>query len=146
MSKYAGSSQEDFGFQLMVDDTGDGVRIWRATDAFTLYSATINTSTWYHIVVTYGGGQARVYLNTSEIGSATTMTLGNKTSDFRIGDLQKYVGNNFDGLIDIVEVYDRVLTSGEISALYNSGSGVACTGRSSGGETTPIFEDVMWYN
>ena len=128
IGKYAGSGQEGYAFQVMADDAGDGIRVWRATDSFTLYSSTINTSTWYHCFVLKSGSTVSVYLNNSEIGTATTMTLNGTTADFRIGDLQKYAGNGFDGLIDEVAVWSRVLDSTERSQIYNSGNGLDYAG------------------
>lgn len=106
---------------------------------------TINTGTWYHMVWVYNAGTATLYVNGSSIGSASNGTaLTNSTADFRVGMVQKYASNYFDGLMDIVEVYDRVLTADEITAIYNSGSGVACTGRDAVAPTA-TQQDIIYY-
>jgi len=108
---------------------------------------TLTAGTWYHIVMTFdltGGaseGLMEIFSNGTSVGTKNDATL----NDLNGGDFDLTMGASsahiqpFDGLLDIVEVYDRVLTSAEITALYNSGSGVPCAGRGAVAEdpTTP---------
>ena len=47
------------------------------------------------------------------------------TPNARIGALYTGSGNYFGGLIDELAIFNRVLSSSEISALYNSGTGIS---------------------
>lgn len=103
---------------------------YNAATISTTYS--FSTATWYFFALTYDGTNLKWYVNntlhdTKSVGA----TLSTANDDFNIG--RKGVSTQnlafMDGLVDIVEIYDRVLTADEMTALYNSGSGVACAGR-----------------
>ncbi len=95
---------------------------------------TLNLHQWYHLVWTYNAGTVRLYVDGVFVNSASGGTsLTNSTAPFTIGRVNKYTSNYMDGLVDIPEIYNRVISDAEITALYNAGSGVACTGRSAGG-------------
>lgn len=89
-------------------------------------STTVLTAgTWYHVVCTWDTSRADVYVNGSLEGSDTgggTLTAG--ASELRIGRDATTTNRYFDGLIDEVGIWSRAITSGEVSALYNSGSGI----------------------
>ncbi len=88
-------------------------------------STTLIKGNWYHIVVTYDGINAKVYLNGSPDGS--TPTTGNVTdSDAVHAFIGSYSTSAFTlGNIDEVGVWERALTSTEVSQLWNSGDGMA---------------------
>jgi hypothetical protein len=90
----------------------------------------LGTGTWHHIVVTVdvsaSGAGILFYLDGSAVtpvnvsGSNTTTSAG--TRNFTMGGAAS--AGSFDGLIDEFGVWDRVLTSGEVTTLYNSGNGL----------------------
>jgi hypothetical protein len=73
--------------------------------------------TWYHIVWTYNSTSGgKLYINGTLHGSSSgagTLTVNN--ANFYIG---KSGGMGFNGLIDEVKVYDKVLSSTEVAANY----------------------------
>jgi hypothetical protein len=89
-------------------------------------SGSLNLNTWLHVVVTRtSSGIANFYINGMLSGTANqhsgtpvagvgNVSIGNGTPAERID-----VG--WDGLIDEVRIYDRVLTTDEITLLYNMG-------------------------
>jgi len=85
--------------------------------------STISVDTWYHFVVTWNGTNTIAYLNGSAVetkgGIATVAT----AYDFTIGRDSGTVADYFNGSMDEVGVWNRVLTSTEITTLYNSGNG-----------------------
>jgi len=91
------------------------------------------TSTWQHVVLTWDGsdGAHKIYLNGSDATSGTAGTLtgttGTATSNLTVGDETDLFANfrNWAGTIDQVIIYNRALTADEVSALNNSGNGVA---------------------
>jgi|GEM_PF-299986 len=92
---------------------------WRST--YTLADA---HSAWHHIVVTYRRTPARVqlYVDGALHSESTSLTTGpgSGMGKLRIGcDRTTYTWN---GLIDDVRIYDRVLTAAEVQALTGLGS------------------------
>lgn len=94
-------------------------------------TTTLSTSTWYHFVYTWkgassAGSRGKVYINgtnvTSSDGTPSTMLAG--TADFIIGNRTGLpAGGYFDGIVDEVGIWNRELTAGEASQLYNGGQG-----------------------
>jgi len=75
------------------------------------------SSTWYHLVGTWGGGEIKIYVN-GELKDSKSSTLG-------IPDWthKTYIGKNAWGgyvnaIIDEVRIYNRALNEAEIQALY----------------------------
>ena len=85
----------------------------------TLGTTALKTNTWYHAVVTKLSGVVTLYLDGQNDGSAAR-TIESATGVTRIG-IGKTGLNPFNGLIDEVRVYNRVLSADEIKRLYNMG-------------------------
>lgn len=86
-------------------------------------ATTLSTGTWYFCVLTFDGTNIRLYLNGS-LDATSANTSGNIVDGSgAIGRAFWAAGNYFDGLIDEVGLWSRVLTPTEITELYNSGSG-----------------------
>jgi len=74
----------------------------------------VSTNTWYHVTWTYSGSTMRIYRNASEVAS------GNK-SRFT-GTTNIWIGRHwrwFMGDIVYVKIYNRALSSQEITTNYN---------------------------
>lgn len=103
-----------------IDDNGVGT-------GFPAVSA-MSTGTWYHIVYTYpgSGNVYTAYLNGTSIGTANNTRPPNLgTSNLSIGSGNNASNSaNLVGSMDEVGVWNRVLTTGEITSLYNSGTGL----------------------
>lgn len=82
-------------------------------------STILSTATWYHVAATYDGTNRKIYVNGTQDGSDTTSTLNTSASALRIGEYSLSGGWNagFNGNIDDVRIYNRALSSTEISAL-----------------------------
>ena len=92
------------------------------TDTTTSYTVT----NWHHVVLTAKENDyVKLYVDGSLIGTATSITSFNTigTNGRKIGQAQS--GALTDGKIDEVGFWSRVLTSTEVTELYNSGSGLA---------------------
>ena len=82
------------------------------------------TDQWVHIAVTLGDGAGKLYVNGELKAEKNNMTI--KPSDFKPSN--NYIGRSqfadplFTGKIDDFRVYDSVLSSEEIQAVYNKTS------------------------
>lgn len=135
------------GFQIYLKNTGSQVTtlnfLIRVTDAGSgsddYIEATMNTATtealsgWKHIVGTYDGTTAKLYVNadgstgiTNEAGASGT-TIKYHSSNARpimlgadaSGD--DSAQNHYHGLLDDVAIWNVALDDGAVTAIYNSG-------------------------
>jgi len=86
-------------------------------------STTILVDTWYHFTAVRNNGTLKVYLNESEDG--TVASSGNLDSDkpIKIGSSGHYTSDEWDGLLDEVRIYNRALSTTEISKNYKHQKG-----------------------
>jgi len=111
--------RNDAGNKLRYCVLEDG-NVWSCQNT----TANVSTGTWYHVVHTIGT-TINTYIN-GNLDSSFTPTnprTADATNNFRFG--QDYSGNHWNGKLDQVIIYDKVLSTSEISALYNSGSGTS---------------------
>jgi len=90
-------------------------------------------NTWAFLVGTYDGQTVRIYMNGAlkyTDSFASPGPTGGATSNLYIGDDADLFANfrEWQGKIDQVGIWNRALTSDEVSQLYNSGNGLAYTG------------------
>src|SRR5262249_383164 len=87
-------------------------------------------NTWQHVAATWDGtknaGSIHIYVNGVPSDGAAVDGVGLAQSDaatpLPIGNHPVDRARNFDGAIDGVRVYNRVLTPAEIQSLVNGGS------------------------
>lgn len=102
----------------------------RLTNAALTYSTTLTTGTWYHFVYTFDGTNMNGYLNGSLVvgpsnQSGSVATNGN-AAVFALGQERIIAdGGLWNGQMDECGVWDRALSSTEVSQLYNGGAGLA---------------------
>ena len=86
-------------------------------------SVPINPDTWYQVAATYDGTTQRFYVN-GNFDASAVRDLNTGSGNVKIGKQPDWSGAYFKGEIDEVGIWDKALTATEISALYNSGSGL----------------------
>ncbi|MEG8947247.1 SdrD B-like domain-containing protein [Rosettibacter firmus] len=107
---------------------------------------------WHHIAITVSRNNRQgilFYLDgvSTQFGDPTTnpATLTN-TDNLRIGRNSSAGSNDpigtFKGILDEIELFNRVLTSQEVQAIYNAGSAGKCKPNSSGGTVS----GTLWYD
>ena len=112
----------------------------------TAYASTAYDTAWHYVVITYdrtlgANGTAHVYVD-DVLKSTPTLTkplVFSTTQPLYIGDTQG-VQYGWLGKIDEVAMWNRALTTTEMSALYNLGSGLSLL--PTGDLTIEAFEDV----
>lgn len=116
----SGSSETDA--PVFVLDSGAGLQSVRASTSPT-------TATWYHVVGTHAGtnnaSDMTIYVDAvdeTSVQSDDDISGGvTHSADYRIG--ARPTGEAwFTGLIDLVDIYEKELSSTEVSNLYNTGS------------------------
>lgn len=95
------------------------------------YSASIYDGTWHHLVAVVPSGATvgtvQFYLDgtlLTTVNHSDTTSRAINTSTGTTVKIGAYGTNYFNGQIDEVAIWDHALTSGEVSSLYNSGSGL----------------------
>lgn len=85
---------------------------------------TLFTSGWVHVAMTFDSAYLRLYVNGTEV-AAHELPIPGPVAEFGglvIGGHREGTGRNFDGMLDEIAVWQRVLAPTEIGELYNSGS------------------------
>ena len=89
-------------------------------------SGVITSGSWHHVVGTYDGSTVVMYLDGSSTGTPVSVsgTLDTSTNNIEIGRYSDLGGYNFSGAMDELNIWNRALSSSDVTALYNSGAGV----------------------
>jgi hypothetical protein len=105
---------------------GDGNGGMRTADKPELVAT---TDKWSHVVMTYGGGKRRLFVNgTLADEVAVTGKLPTGTVPLTIGGGAKY-NEGFSGWLDELAVYHRALTADEVTGHHGVGTGQGGEGR-----------------
>ena len=109
----------------LIFTTGGNIRIGYKSATATTTGLGLSVSTWYHIVLTWNGNNYNLYvndvakLNKTDSGASAWGT----TNPYQLG--KSWNNSNYlDGRVDELGIWDREITSGEITSLYNSGTGL----------------------
>lgn len=107
------------------DKTGRKIRLQTVNSWKYASDELLALNQWYHVVTTFKDGIGRIYINgeLSSENAGEEKTIVNDNTPLRIGfDTGVRVSTDFDdgfhGSIDEVRIYNRTLTSEEVSKLY----------------------------
>lgn len=93
----------------------------------TMGNTVLSTGTWYYVAFVLSGSNIEIFLNgNSDVSDLRTSINDGTDTNARIG-ARSYNGqhNPFDGKIDELGIWNRSLSSIEVSQLYNNGQGLA---------------------
>lgn len=91
-------------------------------------TAAVLPGNWYHVALTYDGGQFRSFVNGAlDASMNATGAIVTSTSPLLIGGFGTGPWN-FNGRVDEVSLYDRALGQSEIQAIMNAGGAGKCSG------------------
>ena len=121
-----GSFASSYG-HLFIKNTNDAnTQILVYTDDDSSPELTVNylisTATWYHIVQTFSGDTAKLYVNGELEGSASGLTSTSNTSSLRLGS-HNGAGYFLNGDLAKVSIYNIALTDAQILSNYNATKG-----------------------
>ena len=111
-----------FRVQIASDESID-VGVGNGTNMdFSIFTPTVSLNKiWRHIAVTVDGTSVKAYIDGSQVGTTDTSlySLASGVSDFAIGAYHTSSGKqNFNGIIDQVRIFDKAISSNEVSTLY----------------------------
>lgn len=115
------------GYSLRVRNGGSGYKAEISLkDSLQLVASNtiIDTNKWYHLVGVVGEGQVKLYVNgvlESQAAQTQIPTFGDETG--KIGNGNSNIDLGFNGIIDEVALWNRVLPDSEVLALYGGGNG-----------------------
>ena len=110
IGKYRGDPAQTESYELLFNSSA-GIRFHVTSSAVDYNSSTI-ADTWYHVVGTYDGTTARIYLNGEAVASGSR-TAGSNSVPFRVGASPRGANYN-NGDIARAFIYSRALTASEI--------------------------------
>lgn len=96
------------------------VRIPKETDTVTQFNDRLKPGVWTHVVATYDGSSAKVYMNGVKVAERNSIpgSINASTNPLTFAALYGG-GRNLDSQIDDVRIYNRPLTWEEVLQLYN---------------------------
>jgi arabinan endo-1,5-alpha-L-arabinosidase len=136
-------------FRQTRPDSGafDNIGVYIRGDGSSSSNQLVNTTnltsgTWYHVALVIDSSNVYIYVNGSGQSESKNFTgdFTNIAQDFYIGATNNNgsVTEQFTGDIDELGIWDRALSSSEISELYNSGDGLTYPFSSSSGYTNTV--------
>jgi len=119
----------DLEYVIYTTDTGFArLRLYNGSSFVTLETTSpLSTATWYHIIGYYNAATNTAGLI---VNDGTPVTGSYSPGPWDTGN-SLYIGtdfpsvNPFDGIIDQVGIWKRVLSAAEITQLYNGGNGLS---------------------
>ena len=121
----------DNSLRILYNQNNDDLRInFNGASAYRADPLPVTLNTWNHMCMVYDGSLAqadriKLYLNGSlatNITSGTPDTTFVASSDFRLGRVGSFSGNQFVGMMDEVAFFNTALTSANVTSIYNSGT------------------------
>ena len=92
-----------------------------------IFGPVLTTNQWYHVAVTSEGTNTTLYLDGTNVASGyVPFSTPAGTQLFIGGIYYQFATYQMLGLIDEVSIYNRALSSNEIAAIYDAGSGGKC--------------------
>jgi len=111
-------------------------------------TVTISPSTWNHYVVIFAGNaDHRLYVNGEYVSTCTDSHTGHNALNFGFGKEGDFASTG-NGTTDELAIFDRIITSSEVFALYNSNTGTTFTNGMLGAPiaSTLLFLDNATWN
>jgi hypothetical protein len=112
-----GSSIDHYGLFVMSDSVAQSLDSTR----YFAGAATLNDDAFHHVVTTYDGQSAEIWLDGTKISSvATDVSISYPpTENSYLGVSFAENDDYFKGVIDEVAIYDRALTAAEIQSMFD---------------------------
>lgn len=114
---------DNYVYALLLQDNATIKTLWEYGSGSNEYntstssSSSVTTGSWFHVAMArdVSDNELKIYINGSQLGSTISYTndpSGGSSGNFHIGGNE--FGNNFDGMIDEVRIWNDVRTQTEI--------------------------------
>ena len=132
ISKFGVSPAPYSGYEMLIGSPGSDKLTFGVNIDGTFYAMfgtkVLSTNTWYYLVITYDGSVAKFYIDGEEdsCGSGNCNQVGSIITNNENLQIGRWPGDSdgyFNGSIDDVRVYNRVLSAQEISDMYEASRG-----------------------
>lgn len=96
-----------------------GMQAWETDDVRLKYSTPLAISTWYHVAMTFSGGDLKIYLN-GKLDKENNIPVPGDSGleSINLGAGSGGTAYFDDGVLDEVSVWDTALTSEQLKSLY----------------------------
>jgi len=122
-------------FALGFESGSTDLKVYCGSDTWRVIESSLDTS-WHYVVMTYDNTTARVYFDNVSKLNLTTTYIESTVDNWTLGEFSVGTGN-YNGTVDEVGFWSRVLNRSEISELYNEGDALGY-GESPPGENITI--------
>jgi hypothetical protein len=111
------------GFNIFIQSDGT-IRVQCCDGSVMTSTNTVSTGSWHQVIFTDNSGEGSLYLD-NQLEDTVSGGVDHNSHALWIGDVSNDAGSwVFDGLIDEVAMWNKILTSDERDDLYNNGSGL----------------------
>ena len=108
------STPDDDGFTILLVDNSS-MQMQFFGEYIIALSSDIKINEWFHYLIRKSGDNVIVKIN-NKTAYEKAVTIGDANTNGR----PNFGWNNFDGILDEIAIFDRALTDGEITALYQA--------------------------
>lgn len=121
------ANTEGFMFINLASANAIRFRMWNNAASYTTIKATgLRLNTWEHIVAIFNRTTLVLFVNGTKVNQSATFTPGvDSNTRYVYMGASETLTNDFAGRIDEIGVWNRSLTSSEVSKLYRSGIGLS---------------------
>lgn len=118
LEKRDNSSGAGTGLQINLNSTVNGLTFAKVGNTTVKINDCIDLNTWQFFSFTFDGNYLKVYKNGTIINTYSFPKLEQTTVDLLIGQAQS-LNRAFNGEIDDIYIFNRILNQGEVGTLYN---------------------------
>jgi hypothetical protein len=114
----------NFASGILIFQLGNGLNLSWNNSRITL-SSYVNTGEWFHIIGTFDGTNAKIYINGIERNSWTPtqpFTISGWNNNFQIGKRADQGSSFINGRLSNVAFWNSGLTPAQVTTIYNNGS------------------------
>lgn len=115
------SSQVNANFYWYGDSSWRYVHSGVGGEYYYNHNATISLGTWGYYCATYDGSNVNIYRQSVYEGQQATTGTADFSNGFRIGNWLGGAGYEYNGLITVVQIYNKALSVAEITQNFNDG-------------------------
>lgn len=119
MHRNIGVSPDTQGYEFAVGNTTSCLQFYSNNTTYNGTTSSVSTGKWQMITVIKTSTNLAFYVNTSAQGTASSVTINGGTDPAGIG-YRSSGARIINGYIDEVSIFNRAITTGELSTIYSS--------------------------